>query len=151
MGRERAAQRSSVGCTSFRLGLSIRPVPAVVLDSGGNKVLRLANAVRIGTLDANNRPTANGHAIHKPSLRIVVIHGIMLGRSVVPHGNGVRSPVKPELIFGNEDLVKQRIEQRPTFAFIHILDGDGELRIDEQYPATRDRMNAHHRVQLRWI
>src|SRR6516164_4560584 len=86
--------------------LPMRPMPPVALDIGGYKALRLANAVRIGTLDANNRPTAKSYALHKPSLRIIIVHGIMLGRPVVPHGNGVRRPVKPELIFGNECLVK---------------------------------------------
>src|SRR5262249_17737198 len=86
----------------FRLNLPMRPMPPVALDIGGYKALRLANAVRIGTLDANNRPTANSYALHKPSLRIIIVHGIMLSRPVVPHGNGVRRPVKPELIFGNE-------------------------------------------------
>src|SRR6516164_1749188 len=90
----------------FRLNLPMRPMPPVALDIGGYKALRLANAVGIGTLDANNRPTANSYALHKPSLRIIIVHGIMLGRPVVPHGNGVRRPVKPELIFGNECLVK---------------------------------------------
>src|SRR5262245_9651001 len=58
------------------------------------------------TLDANNRPTANGHALHEPSPRIVVVRGIVLGRPVVPHGDGVWRPVKPELIFRNERLVE---------------------------------------------
>src|SRR5262245_59676381 len=95
-----------IGCILFRVDLPIRPMPPVALDIGGYEALRLANAVRMGTLDANNRSTTNGHALHEPSLRIVVVHGIVLGRPVVPHGYGVRSPVKPELIFGNECLVK---------------------------------------------
>src|SRR5262245_14731607 len=106
MRLERAAHRLSVGCPLFRLDLPMRPMSPVALDIGGDKALRLANAVRIGTLDANNRPTANGHALHEPSPRIVVVHGIVLGRPVVPHGDGVWSPVKPELIFRNERLVE---------------------------------------------
>src|SRR6516164_124172 len=74
---ERGAQRSSVG--SFRLGLPIRPMPPVALDIGGYKALRLANVVRISSLDADNRPTANSYALHEPSLRIIVVDGIMLG------------------------------------------------------------------------
>src|SRR5262249_16048919 len=76
----------------FRLNLAMRAMPPVAVDIGGYKALRLANAVGIGTLDANNRPTANSYALHKPSLRIIIVHGIMLGRPVVPHGNGVRRP-----------------------------------------------------------
>src|SRR5262249_52212063 len=90
----------------FSTELADEAYAPVALDIGGYKALRLANAVGIGTLDANNRPTANSYALHKPSLRIVVVHGIMLGRPVVPDGNGVRRPVKPELIFRNECLVK---------------------------------------------
>src|SRR5262249_34182659 len=127
----------------------MRPMPPVALDTGGYKALRLANAVGIGTLDANNRPTANSYALHKPSLRIVVVHGIMLGRPVVPDGNGVRRPGKPELIFRNEWLVKYSIDEGAAFTFSHVLDCGGELRVDEQYLATRDRMNAHHRMLLR--
>ena len=44
-------------------------MPPVALDIGGYKALRLANAVGIGTLDANNRSAANSYALHKPYAR----------------------------------------------------------------------------------
>src|SRR5215813_2263462 len=127
------------------------PVSAVALDASGHNMLHPANAVRISTLDPDHWPTANRHPLHEPSLRIVIVDGIVLGRPVVPHGNGVRSPVEPELVLGNKRLVKQGIEQQSALALIHVFDGEGELRIDKQYLATRAGMNAHHGMQLRRI
>src|SRR6516162_1765596 len=46
--------------------LPMRPMPPVALDIGGYKALRLANAVRIGTLDANNRPLHGSTIISLP-------------------------------------------------------------------------------------
>ena len=56
-----------------------------------------------------------------------------------------------ELILGDQRLMEQRIEQRAALAFVHILDGDGELRIDEQHLAARCRVDAHDRMDLRRI
>ena len=63
----------------------------------------------------------------------------------------VRRPVMAELVFRDQRLVEQRVEQRAALALVHALDGDRELRIDEQHLAARHGMHAHHRMKLRRI
>ena len=126
-------------------------VAAMAVDMCRDQDLGLAHAVRIGALDAGHGPAPYGHPLHVAPLRVIVVDRIVLGRAVVPHGDGVRRPVMAELIFGDQRLVEQRIEQRAALAFVHILDGDGELRIDEKRFAARHRVDAHDRMHLRRI
>lgn len=90
--------------------LTMRFVTAVAIDVGRELELRLAYTHRIGALDADNGSAADRHALHEASLRIVIVQCVMLGGTVVPHGDGIRSPTMAELIFGNEGLMKERVE-----------------------------------------
>src|SRR2546423_7167886 len=100
----------------------------MAIDVGREQDLGLAHARGIGALDADDGTTANGHALHEAPLRIIIVDGVVLRRTVVPHGYRVRGPAMPELIFGNERLMEECVEQRPALTLIHILDGDCELR-----------------------
>src|SRR4051812_14544058 len=66
---------------------------------------RLADGFRIGTLDTIHRAALDGDALHVAALRKVVVDRVVLGRPVVPHDQGVRRPVMPELIFGDRRLL----------------------------------------------
>src|ERR1700730_5950966 len=95
---------------SVTLEVGVRLVTTMPVDVVGHQVLGLANARRVGALNPANWPAPNCHALHETPLRIVVVDGIVLGRPVIPHRNGMRRPVMPELILGNQCLVKQRVE-----------------------------------------
>ena len=50
------------------------------------------------------------------------------------------------LIFLLMELAVEKIQDGVAFIRIHILDADGELRIDEQHLAACHRMLGHHRM-----
>src|SRR6516165_862691 len=87
------------------------PVTAMAIDVGGDEVLGLADGLRVGALNARYRTAPNSHALHEASLRIVVVDRVVLGRSIIPHCNRVRRPVKPVMVFGDQRLMEQRVEQ----------------------------------------
>src|SRR3982074_762222 len=111
----------------------------------------LAHVVRIGAFDACHRPALDGDALHVAALWEVVVDCVMLGRAVVPHDQRVRRPVMTELIFGYLRLLEQNIEQGLALAFVHVLDRDRELWIDEQDLAASYRVHAYDRMNRRRV
>src|ERR1700730_10137359 len=89
----------------FPLETFVRPVAAISVEVR-HKALGLEDALWIGALDPNDRAAMDRHALHEPSLRVVVIDGIVLSGAVIPHCNGMGSPVEPELVFGDQSLMK---------------------------------------------
>src|SRR6476659_2891293 len=58
----------------------------------------------------------------------------------------MRRPVMTELIFGYLRLLEKNIEQGLALAFVHVLDRDRELWIDEQDLAAGHRVHAYDRM-----
>src|SRR6188508_2629940 len=86
----------------WSLGLAVRR-----LWFSGRAADRLAHGFRIGPLDTIHRTALDGDALHIAPLREVIVDRVTLGRTVVPHDQGVRRPVMPELILRHRRLLEQ--------------------------------------------
>ena len=129
----------------------MRLVTAVGIDALRSNILGALHGRCIRALQARNRAALDCDALHVTTLRIIIVHRVMLRRAIVPYRDGVQVPVMAELIFRHESLLKQNVEQRTALGFFHTVDGNCELRIDEQRLSSRHRMNAYDGMQDRRI
>src|ERR1700738_3492606 len=69
------------GFAPFRLTAFVRPVTPMSVEVG-HEILGPADALWIGAFDASHRAATYRQSFHEPSLRIVVVDGVVLSGAV---------------------------------------------------------------------
>src|SRR5882757_2682760 len=82
----------------------------------------------------------HGHAIAQPLVREVVPHRMMLGRTVVPESDRVRTPGEAALELRRLAMTIEHLEQRIAFAAAQADDVGGEVAVHIERLAARHRM-----------
>src|SRR5262245_23263484 len=84
------------------------------------------------------------NAQHGPAIATVVVDGIVLGATIVPEADRANLPAEAAGELRPRLVLAQKVEQRRTFHFGHVLETQGVRHIDVERLATRLRMRAHH-------
>ena len=66
--------------------------------------------------------------------------------AVVPEHHHVRLPAVPVLVFVNQGLAVQHVQDHAALIFGHALDVQRELRVDKNDLFASDGVHRHHRM-----
>ena len=84
--------------------------------------------------------------MHQTPLAVVIVHGIVPSRPIVPKRQRARLPLEPVGVFGLGDMVVENLKERFRFRISPSFDSDGEARVYIERLLAADRVCDDQRV-----
>src|SRR5262245_47112143 len=77
------------------------------------------------------RRPREGGAIHQPAMALIVVHGIVLRKQIVPNGESTGTPAETAAEFRPRCMALDLIENRAAFHFGEAIEARDVERVEE--------------------